>query len=131
MEVNGKKNHWLRIRITAGDYGKDAAMKLTAEGETTLPEDRRLSHWTFTPPSFKPPLISSLTASYQYTTPLRPTAVKTENNFVMASPDPFGEIEPFDAAQETQPACYLGFDSPFSPQPVSLYVAVEESVLDR
>jgi hypothetical protein len=129
VEVNGKKNHWLRVRITRGDYGKDAAMVLTTAAAATAPEDRRLSDWIYTGPSYAPPIIASLRVSCRYASGQSPTALRTENNFTFASPSVGSTFLPFVTSGETRPApaLYLGFDRAFAPKPVSLYVAVEES----
>lgn len=125
VEVNGKKDEWLRIRITSGNYGEDAKMTLI---NTTPPPT--LDKWQYTGPTFIPPIMMSLSASYAYalTNAQTMTAVRTENNFAFTTVDPAKEFQPFAASEEDQPACYLGFESPFSPNPVSLYIAVNETL---
>ena len=127
-EANGKKNYWLRVRITSGDYGRDAAMDLTAAGALKAPEDRRLSDWTYTGPSYTPPIIASLRISYCYGSVQTPTALRIENNFTFATPAAGSPFAPFVAYGEAWPALYFGFDRAFAPRPASLFVAVEESM---
>jgi hypothetical protein len=134
VEVNGKRNYWLRVRNTKGNYGEEAKMEPTVAGKAkqTKGEPLTLNDWTYFPISFSPPIITSLAASYEYSSPQSMTTARTENNFTFASVDltsPTKAFQPFAAPAEDQPACYLGFDSPFAPNPVSLYVAVEEAVL--
>ena len=134
VEVNGKTNNWLRVRITSGNYGEEAKMELTVAGKAKQRrgEPLTLNDWTYSPISFYPPIVTSLTASYEYSSPQSMTAARTENNFAFASVDltsPTKAFKPFAAPEENQPACYLGFDSPFSPDAVSVYVDVEEAVL--
>ena len=126
VEVNGKKDYWIRIRSTSGNYGVDA--KMTLINATPPPT---LDKWLYTALTFAPPIITSLSVSYSYTAGQDMTMLRAENNFAFAAVNPALEFRPFapPAAPEDQPACYLGFDSPFSVTAVSLYVAVEEAVL--
>ncbi|HVO84769.1 MAG TPA: putative baseplate assembly protein [Syntrophobacteria bacterium] len=127
VEVNGKKNYWLRVRITGGNYGEEAKMELTAAGAAKPPADRRLSDWTYTGASYQPPIIASLRVSYRYGSGQQPTTLRTENDFTIASPTVGFVFSPFVTPGETQPALYFGFDRAFASRPVSLFVAVEES----
>lgn len=121
-EVNGKKNYWIRVRITDGNYGTDAKMTLV---NTTPPST--LDKWLYTAPSFTPPTITSLTASYAYTAGQDVTACKTKNNFAITTVNPAEAFQPFAAPAEDQPALYFGCDRAFASRPVSLFIAVEES----
>jgi uncharacterized phage protein gp47/JayE len=126
VDVNGKTSYWLRARITAGDYGTDA--KLALRDPEHPPSPATLADYVYKEATFNPPIITSLTASYRYAAGQDVTAVKTENNFALASADA-SEFQPFATSQETEPACYLGLDAPFAPNGISLYVAVEETLL--
>jgi hypothetical protein len=124
VEVNGKGNYWLRVRITSGNYGEDAKMELV----TGAAPPYTLDKWNYAGPTFAPPVVKSLTASYLYTSGRDITAARTANNFVATPVDLNQPFQPFAVPEETQPACYFGFDSPFSSKTVSAYVAVEEGL---
>lgn len=127
VEVNGKKDYWIRARITKGNFGENAEMKPKA----TQAVPPTLADWLYTAEKFDPPIITSLSASYsyEYSSPQSMTAARTENNFAFSAVNVTSQFQPFAAPEENQPACYLGFDSPFSPNAVSVYVDVEEAVL--
>lgn len=130
-EINGRKNVWLRVRLIDGDYGKEAQMTLTGEGEKLEPEARRLSHWVFHPEHFTPPVITALTVDYGFETPLAPENLATENNFIIEGHTPGQPFAPFATDVETRPAFYLGLDpKPTGGQPVSLYLSVARTAMD-
>lgn len=55
--VNGQENYWLRVRITAGNYGEDAGLVVNTN---TAVEERTLADYIYTPDSYIPPSISSV-----------------------------------------------------------------------
>jgi hypothetical protein len=129
-EVNGEENYWIRACIINGNYGEEAKLTLTAEGEETPAEERTLSDWIYTEDSFEPPIIHTLNISYAYSEdnakPL--TSCLTYNNFSYNTCEELttgDSFSPFIRSPETEPALYLGFDRPFSNRAVSLYVAVK------
>jgi hypothetical protein len=123
-DVNGKKNHWLRARITGGHYGEEA--KLAPKKDMDRPSS--LEDWVYEAPTYMPPILASLRVSYRYEKVRQPTALRTENNFALASPSVGSGFSPFVAPGETRPALYFGFDRAFASRPVSLFIAVEESL---
>lgn len=59
--VNDEENYWLRVRITAGNYGKDAGLFLHPDSEDKPPEELTLADYIYTPDSYIPPSIASVT----------------------------------------------------------------------
>lgn len=59
--VNGQENYWLRIRITSGNYGEDAGLIIKPESINKQPEDLTLADYIYTPDSYIPPSIASVT----------------------------------------------------------------------
>jgi hypothetical protein len=123
-DVNGQKNYWLRVRITNGNYGEDARMELEDGAKAPYTLDK----WKYVEPSFKAPVVISLSVSYEYASGQNVTVALRENNFSMGRVDEGVGFKPFAAAEEDQPACYLGFDGSFSARGISVYIAVEEAL---
>src|SRR5262249_33450231 len=71
--VNGIDAKWVRVQIIAGNYGVES---------TYTPDDGAPGGFTFSPPTFAPPLVSALTIDYTITatTPTNPDAAVAFNN---------------------------------------------------
>lgn len=120
--VNGDKNHWLRIRIDGGGYGKPLQLEVGAGGAVNAVAS-----------SLKPPAILRLTLSYTYFTPsqLLDHAV-AYNGFVFRDHShdvrwtrrPF---TPFLSNEEREPALHFGFDRKLPSGLIGLYADVAES----
>lgn len=120
VEVNGVKAPWIRARITAGDYGREATSSLTVASN-------EISSYTYTPASFRPPFISVSHLGIAYGTGtgadpfVAPTACASRNHFQVTDHPGAGSaggpgFRPFQtlAGQgETAPALYLGYSAPF------------------
>lgn len=119
LNVNGQKNYWLRVRIIAGDYGKEAQLR---EG-------------VIVPANFAAPSIHAINIDYELETESQPDTVLTYNDFSYARIDPsVGPFQPFVPLPSGQllPSLYFGFSLPpnlpvFPHQPISAYVAVADS----
>jgi hypothetical protein len=106
-KVNGNESYWIRVRIISGNYGVEAHF----EGQSP--------NFTFVLPTFTPPSIRSLTATYDLRTTqmVLPDNVIAENNFAQSDVTAFngppnGAFGPFRRSQDTRPTCYLGFILP-------------------
>ncbi|MEH2221176.1 MAG: putative baseplate assembly protein [Nostoc sp.] len=114
--VNGIENFWIRVRIIAGDYGKGATYK-------EVP-----GSYVFTPASFVPPAIESLTVDYSLNTESMPEKIITYNDFVYQQINQGSDrtFAPFEAMKDTKPTVYLGF-SLLPNRPLSLFFQVKNS----
>ena len=129
VEVNGQSNHWIRVRIKKGDYGREAEYRLI---DPRRPEEG----YVLIPATFRPPSLSSVILRYDYQSSLTPLDYTlTENDFVLKDRSDEARtagqaFAPFTLAQDTQPTLYLGFERPgedtgFANTSTSLYLGVE------
>lgn len=128
--INGVDNYWIRVRISSGDYGKDAGINLKTD-EKGQPKKDTDGQFIFTsqPSTLVPPQLAGL--SVGYTQEARPEAIVTVNDFLYEPKGP-GAFQPFLPPTETGPALYLGFGLPagraaFPNRPLSLYFSVAET----
>lgn len=120
-EVNGQKNHWLRIRIDGGGYGAPLQLQIDSGGAVSA-----------VPSSLKPPGLLRLTLSYTYFTPpsLLDHAVayngfvhRDHSHDVRWTRRPF---TPFRCNEEREPALHFGFDRKLPSGLIGLYADVAE-----
>jgi len=143
---NGEDNYWTRVRIVAGDYGREAEYQKTASTEletelrrietdsakqqsiiNLLNQQGLLDSFRYIPATFKPPSLKSLTAAYSYTEAAQSDlTIITVNDFVYQEVSSAVPFKPFVLSQEKYPTLYLGFDEakPFKGSPLSLYFQV-------
>lgn len=122
--VNGREDHFLRVRITGGDYGKDAIFNNATS--------------TLEPATFKPPSFPNLLIDYALTKTSAPEQLVLENEFffrdgtsefaaneeaIIASQEPT-PIEVFEISQDADSALYLGFGQELSSVPISLFFPI-------
>ena len=118
--VNGIASYWVRVRLSAGNYGVEARY---------VRDTSQQSGYRFDEATFKPPSISRITAAYSLTKTASPDAILTTNDFeTIAQAAAFA---PFQATSDTHPALYLGFMLPsnraqFPNAPLSLYVRMAD-----
>ncbi|MFC4584934.1 putative baseplate assembly protein [Sphaerisporangium corydalis] len=117
VAVNGDVRHWVRARLTAGDYGTAARYVPPASGETGY----RLVDATFAPPMVKT-LSWRPGGDRAAEVPAEVCVGHNDFTYVTAGAGPF---TPFATGAERDPALYLCFGAPFSPRPVTLYLQVE------
>ena len=103
--INGVENFWIRVRIVAGDYGKEASYQLKTPGK---PEDG----YVLIPANFAPPVITPLQLDYSVTKNTTPQTLLTYNDFMFQAVQPGQTFAPFVAVQDTKPTFYLGFTLP-------------------
>jgi hypothetical protein len=120
-KVNGQSNHWLRIRIDAGNYGHPMRLKV----DTTVNPPAVTSD----PATLQPPVVASLRLQYTYMTNsnLLDHCV-TYNDFAFTdhSEDvrwPRRPFQPFTPVGDSEPAVHFGFSQPLPTGLVSLYFA--------
>ncbi len=116
--VNGVKDFWIRVRIIAGNYGKEARYE-----RIVPPPDPPASEYRFIEATFAPPSISSITVDHTLTTQEEPPeAIFTYNDAVYSKnliqridnqnqllPKP---LIPFQATETDRSAFYFGFTLP-------------------
>jgi hypothetical protein len=136
--VNGQKGYWIRVRIVAGDYGREALYE----------RDTESGAYMLTPASFGPPSIHSIKLSYRVEAESQPEAITLCNDFVCRSVQIGESFQPFVpvAPEDAIPSVYFGFSppvrppasaiapsepaglalSPFPPRSLTLYVSVKD-----
>lgn len=125
--INGIKSFWLRVRIAAGNYGKEASY---------VEDNKQPAGYSFKPATFKPPLINALKVDYTLTTSEQPPDhVITYNDFSYQPISPGLQFKPFEAIADSKPTLYLGFTLPpgrtaFPNRTISLYFRVADVVYD-
>lgn len=126
LTINGEERHWLRVRITGGNYGEEAKYEYQDEevklGETSI----NVAQLKVTQATYAPPSIRKLSITYSYTLAAHPEMVLTENNFSFADKtaecmEPGQYFKPFYPCAEVVPTFYLAFDRDISNLPVSLF----------
>ena len=129
--INGIESFWIRCRIASGNYGEEAQFKLKDKDDPS-------KGYTFTPATYAPPLIVSLTTDYTVTQPspagspaVRPEVVFTYNDFEYKDVTNAPSFKPFQPVGDVNPTIYLGFTLPpglknFPNRKISLYTAFTE-----
>jgi predicted phage baseplate assembly protein len=120
--INGIDSYWIRVRLSAGDYGKEASYRRT----TTTPPGYEFIEATFAPPS-----INKITVDYALSKIATSDHIDllTYNDFKYITPkEPFA---PFQLTEDTDPSIFLGFTLPlnrdkFPNLTLSLYVRMIE-----
>lgn len=122
--VNGREDHFLRARITRGDYGREAVF------------DNATS--TLLPATFKPPSFQNLLIDYALIQTSAAEQLILENEFFYRdattqfaaneSAIDGGQapeaIRVFEISQDADPALYLGFDQALNSVPISLFFPI-------
>lgn len=127
--INGVSNYWIRVRISGGDYGKEA--HYDPDYDTGNP--RRITGYHLVPATFAPPSISQIAIDYSVQKTGSPDLL-TYNDFRYDVP---GEtIVPFQPTTDKHPSLYLGFAPPpsqtrFPNRPLSLYFSLTEVVFGQ
>jgi len=147
--VNGIEDYWIRIRISAGDYGKEAGYQATAndalknelqqivaDGEeyqsvlALLTKNGLVDTFMYVAATFAAPSIKAMTISYGVTTAVKAQALLTENSFVFRDLSATEPFQPFIGWDEQRPAFYLEFDpdSTRAGTPLSIYIQVVQAL---
>lgn len=122
--IGAVTNRWVRVRLIAGDYGKDLQVS-TSGGVISVDQ-----------PTFAPPSISSMTLTWSGTTAAQPMPLvvrQTAQTYTFfRGADATGALAIFVAApelafqgtSETRSSLQLGFDRAFEPVLTTLYIQV-------
>jgi len=126
-EINGSKNHWIRIRIIAGDYGLPAYFKPIYDSETDA-----IDHYEWETPN--PPKIREINMSYLFVSDFKQieTVITENNNKYEAHQLSNNTIfSPYKRNTEDDNTIFFGFDSLFSVNSVNMFLKIsQESALD-
>lgn len=136
--VNGKENHWVRVRLVSGDFGQEKLSEKSATVESTTESgQKKIETVTVFVPDYsevKPPVVNKLTLTYsQEFSPVFHTfeCCLTANNLEFKdrskeSRDPVKSFKPFIPLEGYSREFYLAFDKKLAKGPVSLFFAVLE-----
>jgi hypothetical protein len=121
-DVGGESALWMRARLVgAGGYGLPAGYRPKPSGDG----------YEFGAATLAPPVVAALGWKPAPATSVPVTAGVTCNalTYTTQMVRPYGAggapFQPFVPGPDLDPALYLGFDRPFEPSPVSLYLPVE------
>jgi|SRR5579862_8457977 len=144
LNLNGQKNYWVRVRVAAGDYGRDLQYR----------KDEATGTLAATPATWAPPSVRSVKLDYVVKKTSVPRAIRY-NDFQYAEVMPGAPYRPFIpiAAEDVPPSLYFGFiagtpalpansatrarvphsehDTHFPRLPVSAYVLLENRTAQR
>ncbi|MGQ0778526.1 MAG: putative baseplate assembly protein [Pseudonocardiales bacterium] len=135
--VNGAEHYWLRARLASGHYGVAATYREKPDGYYTLGSDGKYTKnpgGAYEPvaATFAPPVIAALSwlPTREQAVLVPASACVSFNDFSYtthrkASGDVLEPFTPFTPGTDHDSALYLGFDQPFDPRPVTLYLQVE------
>lgn len=127
-EINGVTSCWIRVRIVAGNYGRDAHY---------IDDPDHAGQLKFVAATFAPPLLESLSIGYSAVIPPTPADVVSHNNLQFENLRPAlarGQpVMPFRALPDQPPSLYMGFTIPadrtaFPNRAISLYHGVKGAV---
>jgi hypothetical protein len=135
LNLNGQDNYWIRVRIIAGDYGREAHY----EHREGLIERELKGGVVLMPATFAPPSIRSISIDYSVTKESHPDSFVTYNDFAYLKINPqVGPFHPFVSvpSDELLPTLYFGFTLPpssrntpmFPHRAMSLYVGMPANV---
>jgi Baseplate J-like protein len=123
--VNNTDGYWVRVRLTAGDYGHDA-------GYSPVDADHLDKGYQYIAPTFAPPSIASVAVDYKLTlSEQRADHILTYNNFAYEVIPENTSFQPFRPNTDSDRTLYLGFALPstrsaFPNRPVALYFDIAE-----
>lgn len=136
-QVNGEEQHWLRARLVSGNYGVAAGYREKPDGTYLKNADGTYTKnpgGAYEPvaATFAPPVIQALSWKPGRGQPalVPASACVSVNDFSyqthrLKAGAALAPFPPFTPGADHDPALYLGFDQPFDPQPVTLYLQVE------
>jgi baseplate J-like protein len=120
-EVNGEENYWVRGRIEMGDYGRPGVYSL--ENDKWVWKDEK---------PLRPPALRSIAFRYREEyKEARHVVSYNDFRFKDLTEDARTEytlFQPFDAVPEESPTLYLGFDSKFPNEEVSIFFQMAENL---
>jgi Baseplate J-like protein len=126
--INGIESFWVRVRISGNNYGVEGSY---------VPKEANPSEFQFNPPTFRPPLITTLSVEYTRTTEEgQPNGIVADNDFnyhtIAILAGAFEPFQPFTSINNSLPTLYWGFRVPenrqeFPNRKLSLYCKLAQS----
>lgn len=121
LEVNGKKNNWIRVRIVEGNYGKEEFVQDSGK-------------WKVDTSSIKPPVINKIGIQYSFEGKEEEIYLQhclacnnlEYRDFTEESKGSTG-FTPFIPFPEKEPALYLGFKDTFKKGNISIFFSLKDS----
>jgi hypothetical protein len=130
VEVNGRRDAWIRVLLRSGDYGTDASY-------TSTTDPRGIISYSLVPAAFRPPSVRALELDYVYTSPWTApdaAALETDDGLkpLPRKGDALAPFTPFSIGASVRPSLLLGFRRPgeavgFANRAVTLYLGVAET----
>lgn len=127
--VNGIESYWIRVRITNGDYGKEAGVNLKKDDKGLPIKNGEDFVYTLQPATLVPPQISGLSLDYTHSlSEQTPETILCCNDFQYESPQT-PSFTPFSRMADNQTTFYMGFSLPdgvacFPKRPLSIYFSI-------
>ncbi|MCU0736123.1 MAG: hypothetical protein MUF20_11490, partial [Methylotetracoccus sp.] len=128
VAVNGVEKHWLRMRLVGGHFGQPASYKEVKDNTGKITGYIAEKVTAYAPPVIQAIAFADITAGAAEI----PVSNCLSNNgevyvdhTVAAATGAGAAFPPFTPTAETARALYLGFDQPFEPRPMTLYLQVE------
>lgn len=133
--INGVENCWIRVRISFGDYGKDAGINIKTDDKGQPKKDDGQIIYTIQPSTLVPPQLSALSVDYTLTSEAQlAEAIVTYNDFACDHIEiQTSTAKPlFQPMRDATPTLYLGFILPegrevFPDRPLTLYFLIAET----
>lgn len=104
--VNGQENYWLRVRITAGNYGEDAGLVLDIDAKPDEPYT--LADYIYTPDSYIPPSIASVTITTDHEIAVTPETSLASTASVFRNLTGKRSFSLVEQVKETSPCLFVG-----------------------
>lgn len=128
-EVNGKKNYWIRTRITGGDYGREEYT--IVESNVTTGSGTTKSTKTIVERKYKLPIVRGLSIGYYFDKGETLQQCLSYNNLDFqdsrtASMTEGQFLRPFIPMADEHFNIYLGFDRPLMSGPIRIFFAARE-----
>jgi Baseplate J-like protein len=126
--INGIESFWVRVRISNRNYGVEGSY-------LEVPKDENPSGFKFNPPTFRPPLITTLNVEYNLTQEdgKLPNKIVTYNDFKYRDIAAGEHFQPFIPIDNNLPTLHLGFRLPdlrqqFPNRALSIYFKLAQSI---
>jgi hypothetical protein len=133
VQVSGKENYWIRVRIASGDYGKERIVQtngtIAAPGGGNIAAPR--STFTTDTSNIKAPELVDIKISFLSSSNAIPKQCLAFNNLLYENCLSADEerIEPFELVKtpdDEYPSFYLGFDQKIEKGPISVLFSIRE-----
>jgi predicted flap endonuclease-1-like 5' DNA nuclease len=138
IDVNGKENFYIRVRLVSGDYGREEFVETTqtveVDDDAGNTEEKEINVYKLDDSKISPPVITKLllSSTYEFIPEFYPLKhCLASNNLelidrVKESWDPGKVFKPFIPLEGGSLVFYLAFDRKLEKGPVTLFFAIAE-----